>query len=83
MMELIKDEIKYDYHYSHYVKEFPRIYDLNDKEIDIYLSGNVLPANIDKGYYLLKYQGINVDIAKADGRVIKNHFPKGLRIIKR
>ena len=81
--ELIKNEIKYDYHYSHYVKDFPRIYDLNNKEIDIYLSGNVLPVNIDKGYYLLKYQGINVDIAKADGRVIKNHFPKGLRIIKR
>ena len=32
-----------------------------------------------KGYVLIKYQGINVDIAKSDGRIIKNRLPKGLR----
>ena len=58
-------------------------YELSDSELDIYLSGNVVNAPLEKGSYLLKYQGINVDIAKSDSRVIKNHFPKGLRITKR
>lgn len=78
--EKIKDEIKYDYHYAHYISQFENIYDLNNEELIKYLSGNVININIDKGHYLLKYKGINVDIAKADGRMIKNHFPKGLRV---
>ena len=81
--EIIKDEIKFDYHYAHFAKGFTREYELSDSELDIYLSGNVVNAPLEKGYYLLKYQGINVDIAKSDSRVIKNHFPKGLRITKR
>ena len=27
----------------------------------------------------IKFQNINVDFAKTDGKVIKNHYPKGLR----
>ena len=38
-----------------------------------------LNINYPKGYVLIKYQGINVDIAKSDGRIIKNRLPKGLR----
>ena len=77
--EEIKDEIRYDYHYAHYIQDFPLIYELNDDELKLYFNGDVIPSTKVKGYTLLKYQGINVDIAKADGRVIKNHFPKAFR----
>ena len=81
--EIIKEEIKYDYHYAHYVSEFSKTYNLSEEELKTYLCGNVISNAKEKGYYLLKYENINVDIAKSDGRVIKNHFPKGLRITKR
>ena len=77
--EEIKDEIRYDYHYAHYVSEYPQIYDLNDDELKLYFNGDVIPTNKVRGYTLLKYQNISVDIAKADGRIIKNHFPKAFR----
>lgn len=76
--ELIKDEIKYDYHYSHYVKDMPE-YNLSEDELKQYFSGQTLPIGKEKGYYLLKYQNINVDISKNDGRMFKNHLPKYLR----
>ncbi len=77
--ELIKDEIKYDYHYAHYVDTFKLIHQLNEDELKHYMLGETLPANLEKGYYLLTYKDINVDIAKCDGRLMKNHLPKGLR----
>ena len=78
--EKIKNEIKYDYHYGHYTSRFEKVYELNDDDLIKYLSGNVITKNIDKGHYLLRYKGINVDITNSDGRMIKNHFPKGLRV---
>ena len=72
--------IKYDYHFSHYINSFKKTYALSDSELATYLSGNVIPASLEKGHYLLKYKDINVDIAKCDGRNIKNNLPKGLRV---
>lgn len=77
--ELFNNDIKYDYHYSHFVKDFPKKYELNEAQIKTYFTGNVINAPIDKGTYLLTYKGINVDITKSDGRMIKNSLPKGLR----
>lgn len=76
--ELIKDEIKYDYHYSHYINDM-RKYELNLDQLKLYFKGEVIPTSVDKGYYLLTYEGISVDISKNDGRIFKNHFPKYLR----
>ena len=79
--EIIKNtkEIKYDYHYAHYVKDYSNQFEINSDVIEFYLKGNTIPSNGLKGTYLLTYQGINVDIAKADGKVFKNHFPKAFR----
>lgn len=76
--ELIHDEIKHDYHYAHYTNNMQK-YALDDNSLKLYFNGNTLNANLSKGYYLLTYMGINVDIAKSDGRIIKNHLPKVFR----
>ena len=76
--ELIHDEIRYDYHYAHYQNDLP-IYELNDDTLKLYFNGESIPTSLEKGYYTLTYMGVNVDIAKADGRVIKNHLPKVFR----
>ena len=77
--QIDKGDIRFDYHYSHFVNSFNNIYELNDEEIAKYYLGEAINKSAHKGYVLLKYQGINVDIAKSDGRIIKNRLPKGLR----
>ena len=77
--QIDKNDIRYDYHYARFIKSFD-----NELEIDLetllkYYQGEAINKAVNKGYILLKYQGINVDIAKSDGRIIKNRLPKGLR----
>ena len=77
--QIDKNEIRYDYHYARFINSFEQ-----EKEIDLqtllkYYQGESVNCSFPKGYVLLKYQGINVDIAKSDGRIIKNRLPKGLR----
>ena len=77
-----KGVFKYDLHYARSLNkndDFPSI-ELNDNEVKQYLEGNQLNLpNKNKGYVLLTYQNNSIDIAKTDGNVIKNHYPKGLR----
>ena len=77
--QLINKEIKYDYHYAHYISDFPFKQSLNEQELISYFKGNTLNSSIEKGTYLLTFVGKNVDLTKADGRIIKNHFPKNFR----
>ena len=77
--EIIKDEIKFDHHYAHFVPSFVNEKDITFNDLIKYYQGESLNYQIDKSYILLKYNGINVDIAKSDGRIIKNRLPKGLR----
>ena len=77
--ELIKQDIKFDHHYAHFVDTFESVKEIPFDELLKYYQGECLYSNVPKGDILLKYRGINVDIAKSDGRIIKNHLPKGLR----
>lgn len=77
--ESIKGEIKYDYHYAHFIDSFDNTYSLQSNELTKYFAGETINAPVNKGIYLLTFDGINVDLAKSDGRIFKNHFPKGLR----
>ena len=77
--EVTKDGVKYDHHYAQFVNDFSVVKEITFEELLRYYQGECLNSNVTKGDVLLKYQGINVDIAKSDGRIIKNHLPKGLR----
>ncbi|MCQ2087582.1 MAG: hypothetical protein MJZ37_05900 [Bacilli bacterium] len=77
--EISGDILKYDHHYATFVSQFD-----NELEIDLqsaikYLSGESLNIPSKRGFILLKYKGINLDIAKSDGNIIKNRYPKYLR----
>ncbi|MBP5574766.1 MAG: NOL1/NOP2/sun family putative RNA methylase [Bacilli bacterium] len=74
-----KNDIRYDYHYARFVKDFEPSLGIDIKALEKYYQGETINVSYPKGYVLLKYQGINVDIAKSDGRIIKNKLPKGLR----
>ncbi len=77
--QIDKNGLRYDYHYARYIKDFDNVLEISFEQLQKYYIGDTLNIAMPKGYVLLKYQNINVDIAKCDGHIIKNHLPKGLR----
>ena len=53
-------------------------YAADSKEIDAYLHGYVVPSQ-KKGWCLVTADGYSLGWGKGDGKVLKNHYPKGLR----
>ena len=47
-------------------------------EIAAYIHGEVIPSD-RKGWTLVTAGGLSIGWGKGDGRVLKNHYPKGLR----
>ena len=74
-----KNEIRYDYHYARYKNDFEPTLEIDQNTLIKYYQGETINTPYQKGYVMIKYQGISVDIAKSDGRIIKNRLPKGLR----
>ena len=56
------------------MQDFPE----NSKEMADYLHGNVVPSQV-RGWTLVTADGYSIGWGKGDGRVLKNHYPKGLR----
>lgn len=77
--QLIGQNMRYDYHFSHYVNDFTPYFDIDFTELQKYFRGETLPINIDKGLVMLRYDGINITITNSDSKMIKNAIPKGLR----
>ena len=74
-----KNDIRYDYHYARFKNDFEPSLEINQDQLIKYYQGETINTPYPKGYVMIKYQVINVDIAKSDGRIIKNRLPKGLR----
>ena len=47
-------------------------------QIPAYLKGDVIPSQ-RKGWCLVTVDGYSIGWGKGDGRILKNHYPKGLR----
>ena len=56
------------------VEDFPA----DSREISAYLRGDVAPSG-QKGWCLVTAGGYSIGWGKGDGKVLKNHYPKGLR----
>ena len=50
----------------------------DSREVAAYMSGEVIPSE-KKGWCLVTVDGYSLGWGKGDGRVLKNHYPKGLR----
>ena len=53
-------------------------YSADSEEMKAYLHGDVVPSQI-KGWCLVCADAYSIGWGKGDGRVLKNHYPKGLR----
>ncbi len=49
------------------------------EEMERFQSGETLRKPAEKGYVLLRYEGISLGWGKFSDGIIKNHYPKGLR----
>ena len=53
-------------------------YGADSEEMKAYIHGDVVPSQ-KKGWCLVCADGYSIGWGKGDGRVLKNHYPKGLR----
>lgn len=80
--EMVKN--RFEPHHAFYLASvnqnyFKQSYELKADEIKKFLHGDVLEAEL-KGYTAILYHGVGIGFAKGDGRILKNKFPKGLRV---
>ena len=63
-----------------WLKECANVQDYgpDSEEIKAYLHGEVVPSNV-KGWCLVRAGGYSIGWGKGDGKILKNHYPKGLR----
>ena len=67
------------HHYSHAIDSRSSI-SLNKEEVISYLAGNQIRKNSPDGYYSVSYMGMNLGLVHSVNGVLKNLYPKGLRI---
>ena len=67
------------HHFSHAVSARNSI-ELTREEVVQYLSGNQIRKNNPEGYYFVSYLGMNLGCVHSVNGVLKNLYPKGLRI---
>lgn len=51
-----------------------------DPAVKAYLNGQTFSAEGEKGWYLICVDGISLGWGKLAGQIMKNHYPKGLRV---
>lgn len=69
-LSLAKDKVKHAVSYT-----------ADSYEIKAYLNGQTLQWEGEKGWYLVNVDNYSIGWAKLTGTVLKNHYPKGLRIM--
>lgn len=58
------------------------VWNLDSKDMTVlsYLNGQTFPAEGEKGWYLICVDGFSIGWGKLAGGIMKNHYPKGLRV---
>ena len=78
--ELKKDRFEPAHALALWLKEAKNQHTLSPESSDLakYMHGETIPANI-KGWCLIFADHYSIGWGKGDGKVLKNHYPKGLR----
>ena len=78
--EVKKDRFQPAHALALWLKEAKNIWNLSadSKDTAAYMHGETIPAAVS-GWCLLTVDGYSIGWGKGDGKVLKNHYPKGLR----
>lgn len=60
--------------------KYVRNLDSKENTVMAYLNGQTFPAEGEKGWYLICVDGFSIGWGKLAGGIMKNHYPRGLRI---
>ena len=61
-------------------EEVIRFIDINEEDALKYRHGEEIRADVPNGWTLVCVNGVSLGWGKVNSGVIKNHYPKGLRI---
>lgn len=63
-----------------WLKNAENVHDLqaDSRELQAYMHGETIPCT-SRGWCLVRVDGYSIGWGKGDGKVLKNHYPKGLR----
>ena len=75
----IKDKIIPSHHYSH-VQNGSSSIEITKEEVVKYLKGETLNKKCPNGYLFVSYLGMNLGVVYSLNGVLKNYYPKGLRL---
>lgn len=79
--EVIKDRVEPHHQlFSAYGVYAKNKYDLDDQEVYKYLKGEELTADLPNGYACVTYKNCPLGAVKVVNGILKNKYPKGLRI---
>lgn len=78
--EVKKDRLEPAHGLALWLRSCRNVQDLpgDSREVAAYMGGDVISSE-KKGWCLVTVDGYSLGWAKGDGRVLKNHYPKGLR----
>ena len=78
--EVLKGRFQPAHALALWLKKVKNVQDLaaDSLQIQEYIHGNVIPSQV-KGWCLVTVDGYSLGWGKGDGKVLKNHYPKGLR----
>ncbi len=78
--ELKKDRFEPAHSLALWLKTAPNVLNLdgNGTEIGKFMNGQTLPCTC-RGWTLVQVDGYSIGWGKGDGKILKNHYPKGLR----
>ena len=78
--EIKKDRFEPAHALALWLKDAANVLDLpaDSRELAAYLHGETIPCS-QKGWCLVTVDGYGIGWGKGDGKVLKNHYPKGLR----
>ena len=78
--EVKKDRLEPAHALALWLKTSANVRDLeaDAPETKAYMHGDVVPA-ANRGWCLVRVDGYSIGWGKGDGKVLKNHYPKGLR----
>lgn len=63
-------------------KQWKKTLEVTEKQAVSFLMGETIEAEgLEKGWYLICFQGFPLGFGKYSGGIMKNHYPKGLRIL--
>ena len=79
--KLLKNRFEPQHHLARALDltEFKNVYDATEDEIFSYFKGNTLKSDI-RGWCIVTHRGFGAGFAKGSDGMLKNHYPKGLRI---